>query len=472
MKTFKSLAHEMITKVDEDAPANAVGTGANVALPPTHEPGVDKKKKKKKHDPILINTLKRKVEENNDNNSTMLKGVLDKLEHLDNIVDEVSGVKKNFISDEVKNKKEYITFKDKYVNVSEAYSFFPTTEEEISARLKGFTHQVVVDITNLFKLLKGRDATPINIDMKKPNFINVSRIFQGFMDITDIRKRAGLKAIKIKFGNGSKGNRGANNRGNLFEKQFADAIELWYAEGDVAVADKDLLRAIKDLDKTYNLGKSKTFDAKVVGGENTKRPLDFSGKISITNPRGVGFNIGQSVTDITLMTDNNPPIYLSLKLGGTTTFFNVGIKTKLTKKEIDEGEILNVDGRKLLDLFGIDNKRFCTIFNPDVKTESGVVNGRPDASALAHLLQSGIGFGYHVIHKIARGIISKKMDESEMKESARVGAVKIFYGGKGGSGKRIDIEMESKFYMFKINIRDTQGTDGYPTRMMCDFKPK
>ena len=472
MKTFKHLAHEMITKVDEDAPTNAVGTGANVALPPTHEPGVDKKKKKKKHDPILINTLKRKVEENNDNNSTMLKGVLDKLEQLDNIVDEVSGVKKNFISDEVKNKKEYITFKDKYVNVSEAYSFFPTTEEEISARLKGFTHQVVVDITNLFKLLKGGDATPINIDMKKPNFINVSRIFQGFMDITDIRKRAGLKAIKIKFGNGSKGNRGANNRGNLFEKQFADAIELWYAEGDVAVADKDLLRAIKDLDKTYNLGKSKTFDAKVVGGENTKRPLDFSGKISITNPRGVGFNIGQSVTDITLMTDNNPPIYLSLKLGGTTTFFNVGIKTKLTKKEIDEGEILNVDGRKLLDLFGIDNKRFCTIFNPDVKTESGVVNGRPDASALAHLLQSGIGFGYHVIHKIARGIISKKMDESKMKESARVGAVKIFYGGKGGSGKRIDIEMESKFYMFKINIRDTQGTDGYPTRMMCDFKPK
>ena len=59
-----------------------------------------------------------------------------------------------------------------------------------------------------------------------------------------------------------------------------------------------------------------------------------------------------------------------------------------------------------------------------------------------------------------------------MKESARVGAVRIFYGGKGGRAKRIDIEMESKFYSFKINIRDTQGTDGYPTRMMCDFKPK
>ena len=44
MKSFKELAHEIVTKVDEDAPANAVGTGANVALPPTHEPGFKKKR--------------------------------------------------------------------------------------------------------------------------------------------------------------------------------------------------------------------------------------------------------------------------------------------------------------------------------------------------------------------------------------------------------------------------------------------
>ncbi len=33
---------------NEDAPTNSVGTGALVALPPTHEPGIDPKKKKKK----------------------------------------------------------------------------------------------------------------------------------------------------------------------------------------------------------------------------------------------------------------------------------------------------------------------------------------------------------------------------------------------------------------------------------------
>ena len=56
-----------------------------------------------------------------------------------------------------------------------------------------------------------------------------------------------------------------------------------------------------------------------------------------------------------------------------------------------------------------------------------------------------------------------------MKASSRVGAVQIFYGGKTGKGKRIDMEMSSRYYKFKLNIRDTQGTDGYPTRMMCDF---
>ena len=54
-----------------------------------------------------------------------------------------------------------------------------------------------------------------------------------------------------------------------------------------AVDDEKILTAIKDLDKIYNIGKSKTFDAKVVGGENTRRPLDFSGKVTITNTKSL-----------------------------------------------------------------------------------------------------------------------------------------------------------------------------------------
>ena len=113
MKTFKELALDIVTKVDEDAYANAV-VQVQMWRYPNARTRVDKKKKKKKHDPILINNLKRKVQENNDNNSMMLKGVLDKLEELDNIVDDASGVEKELIGEQ-EFQGEYTTFKDKYM---------------------------------------------------------------------------------------------------------------------------------------------------------------------------------------------------------------------------------------------------------------------------------------------------------------------------------------------------------------------
>ena len=351
----------------------------------------------------------------------------------------------------------------------EAYSFFPTSEEQITKELSDWTHESVVDVISLFNFLKGKDETPINIDLKKQKDINVSRTLKGSFDISDIKSKAKLKTVRIKFGNGSKGNRGANNRGNAFETQFATSLEKWYAEGVDAVPDSEILDAILDLDKTYKLSDSKWLKVNVVGGENTKRPLDFRGKIQLTNTKGVGNDIGKSVTDITLQKDDGSKIYLSLKFETTTTFFNVGIRTKLRQEEIDKGLIKDRDGKKLLDLFGIDNKRFCTIFNDKVKTNGGKVTTRPNAAAMKVLLESGIGYGYHVIHKMRGNVLSKKMDEAAMKKAAKVGTCTVHYGGKTGKGKRIDMEMSSPYYKFKLNIRDTQGKDGYPTRMMCDF---
>ena len=237
---------------------------------------------------------------------------------------------------------------------SEAYSFFPKSEEEISKTLADWPYESVADVINLFNYLKDKDETPINIDLKKQKDINVSRTIKGTYDISDIKSKADLKTVRIKFGNGSKGNRGANNRGNAFETQFATSLNKWFAEGIDAVDDSEILDAILDLDKTYKLSESKWLKVDVVGGENTKRPLDFSGKITLTNTKGTGNDIGTSVTDITLTKDDGEKIYLSLKFETTTTFFNVGVRTKLRQSEIDKGEIKDRDGKKLLDLFGID----------------------------------------------------------------------------------------------------------------------
>jgi len=74
---------------------------------------------------------------------------------------------------------------------------------------------------------------------------------------------------------------------------------------------------------------------------------------------------------------------------------------------------------------------------------------------------------------MGKTILSKNMTQQAMKKAATIGSsITVYYGGKTGTGKRVDVEFESASYKFKINIRDTQGTDGYPTRMMCDFTHK
>lgn len=349
-----------------------------------------------------------------------------------------------------------------------AYTFFPKSLSEIETQLtkSEFPQTNIDEIKALFSLLRNKAETPINLDLTKKTNINVSRMIDGDMSIADIKSKAGLSTIKIKFGNGSSGNRGANNRGNLFEPQFDAALQSWWAgEG---VKDKKMLAAIEDLDKTYNISDAKEFKTDILGGENTRRPLVFSPYIQLTNPKGSGFDVGESVTDITITIDKKP-IYLSLKLGGTTTFFNVGVKTILTKNEIENYNIKNASGKKLLKLFGIDEIKFCDVFNNKSK---GSVDTRPkyDKRGIERLLQSGIGYNYHIIHKLSGKILSKEMSLKAMKTAAAVGSPTIYYGGKGGKGKRIDIEMNSTTYAFKLNLRDTQGKDGFPTRLMCDFK--
>ena len=102
------MMDEIINKIDEDAPANAVGDGGGVALPPKHEPGVKKDKK----DPLMFaKPLKRKIKESDDNNNVVLRGVIEKIENIEHKLDEKLFGETKF---DVEETKEYKTFKDKY----------------------------------------------------------------------------------------------------------------------------------------------------------------------------------------------------------------------------------------------------------------------------------------------------------------------------------------------------------------------
>jgi len=110
-KHYKEMMDEIINKIDEDAPANAVAHGG-VDMNP------DGKKKKKKDEvpaklmDVIMKRMSGKIKEDNDNNNVVLKGVLDKLDKLDEAIDRASGIEKEKV--EFVEDKEYKGFKTKY----------------------------------------------------------------------------------------------------------------------------------------------------------------------------------------------------------------------------------------------------------------------------------------------------------------------------------------------------------------------
>ena len=47
----------------------------------------------------------------------------------------------------------------------------------------------------------------------------------------------------------------------------------------------------------------------------------------------------------------------------------------------------------------------------------------------------------------------------------------IYYGGKSGTGKRIDMEFSNEYFDFKLNIRNKQSGI-YPSHIMLDYTSK
>ncbi len=111
-KHYKEMMDEIINKIDEDAPTNAVAHGGVDMAPNAKHPLTKSHNKYQKKNKDAENVLKdlimkrmgSNVKENNDNNNVVLKGVLNTLDKLDERIDKLSGV----IREEIKVEEEEI----------------------------------------------------------------------------------------------------------------------------------------------------------------------------------------------------------------------------------------------------------------------------------------------------------------------------------------------------------------------------
>jgi hypothetical protein len=360
-----------------------------------------------------------------------------------------------------------------------AYTFFPKSATEIQKTLKGDKYKIS-EIINLFGALKKmfpKEPTPINIDPLKISKINVTRRLSGEVDLKQLKSKTKISRITMKFGEGSSGGRGVKNQGNAFEKTFATAIEKWWS-GEPQ--DLKLTGAVEDVADIYKLKELKELkveiEVKTVGELNNRRPLVYSPRVLISSKIPVkDNNLGPVVSDVTLIS-NKKEYYLSLKTSGTVTFFNSGIKSVFLTSEIKSGQIKNDNGVKLLNMFNIRNELFCDIYNGKLKQgyseDVWQTMSADQKSSLKEFLKSGIGHGYTIVHKIGGSIKVYEINKKYMELAATPLSCRVYYGGKTGTGKRIDMEIETHKYVLKVNIRDTQGHDGYPTRIMCDYSYK
>jgi hypothetical protein len=227
------------------------------------------------------------------------------------------------------------------------------------------------------------------------------------------------------------------------------------------------------------------------GGKNSPRPLKLDGDSIIISSGGqTTLDIGATLTDITLFFGpRKVPVYLSVKFGSTLSFFNCGIsgrgKTNISLFPEAELKQMNIpdDGKKYLDMFGIDYLDFLTVFHKYTgdKTSAATVPNHSRTThlnatgkaALEKLCASGIGYGYWMVHYDGTNLEFYEIDRDYMNKASTVtgNAVQIDYGGASGKGKRIDMSFETQKYEFKFNIRSKSG-GVFPTHTNGDYYKK
>ena len=364
-----------------------------------------------------------------------------------------------------------------------AYNILPSTEAEVRKAVSFMNKTSAQEAIRLWKDLNKKYgniiSNPLAFDSTKKNDCKIARMIQTEFTIKDIKKELEIKTLRPDFGDGTRGNRGQNNQGTLFERHMEDALNDWIENRD-DLSNNKYKDFIYDLVKHYKLDKCNEIKVVSEGRQNKKRPMKLVndhweiGTASRTN----GYDIGATVTDITLHTkckNVKRKIYLSLKTSGTTNLSNLGLKTNVFPvDEVKAGKIKKKDGIALMDTFGLNEEYLCATFNEFQdgnrryhKVENPVYN----ENLIKELIKGSLGYGYHYVH-LQKGTKIKhlEIDKNFLERASTPSNVKISYGGETGGAKRVNIHMTTPVFYMVFNIRNTtdKGSKADPLRVYPD----
>ena len=308
----------------------------------------------------------------------------------------------------------------------------------------------------------------------------------------EISDQAHLEALKVYWGDGSRKGRGKGNQGNKFEDHLVQAINKWATEGESAITDSPeksfVLQMATIYDDTYKWWDNRKLIAKNMGGNDTKRPLKLKNGTWFVGSAGGGggYDIGEKISDVTVTGDKGALTYISAKTSGTTALVNLGVRTNYFPiKDIKENNIKLADGKKLLQTFGIDEAKFCKVFND---ADAGIPYNEIttpstnfDSTLLKALIKGSLGYGFHYVHIDKGKIFHMKMTEQFLNNSCipSKSSIKIQYGGTGktGDAKRINIIMTTNTLNLTFSIRNTSGKSTkddpnatFPTHLQAGYR--
>ena len=311
--------------------------------------------------------------------------------------------------------------------------------------------------------------------------------------LRDVKKEDGTKIaigeLRFTFGDGSRGNKGTQNRGLKFEDDVVASFEIWkqgepYEPG--AIIKPNIEKFILELVDLYSLTKYSQLVIVPEGALNKSRPLNVTASSMYVGSSPV-FDIGATVTDVTVKGSgaqgaSDKVVYLSLKKGSTVSYFNAGLSRLYLVGYPSSGQVDRKYKHKTAFIqmckhFGIDLDMFDQVYRYKTQPTKPIGNVVPSSynkQAIGQLIKSAIGYGFHMVHLFDTGAKQIKhypATSAYMSANAQIiGAPKIYYGGKSSFSRRVTIEVQTRDYrLISFTIRNKTNTALPPDTIESTF---